>query len=111
MKSPSKDGLTKEKLGINKKIMLYHAAGEPSKNQIKLVEEFCKSNAAKEYDLVLVGSARNSYSPKYYNALTSLIEEKSEVYLFKSTSDQRIVNSMLKMSDVFIICQNLRVFP
>ena len=103
MKSPSNDGLTKEKLGINKKIMLYHAAIEPSKNQIKLVEEFCKSNASKEYDLVLVGSARNYYSQKYYNALTSLIEEKNEVYLFKSTSDQRIINSMLKMSDVFII--------
>jgi glycosyltransferase involved in cell wall biosynthesis len=103
MNSPSNKSLTKEKLGIKKKIMIYHAAIEPSKNQILLVEEFCKSNASKEYDLVLIGSSRNSYSQKYYNTLATLIKERGNVHLFKSTSDQEIITSMRKMSNVFII--------
>jgi len=103
IESNFRDDITKERLGINKKIMIYHAAVEPSKNQIKLIEEFSNSEASRDYDLVLVGSARNHHSQKYYNSLKELVDKTDGVHLFKETNKEEIINSMLRISDVFIM--------
>ncbi len=99
----SLDTITKEKLGISKKIILYHAAIEPSKNQISLVKAFLESKTKKDYDLVLIGSARNIYSQKYYNELSDVVNESDGVHLFKGTNSEKVVNKMLQISDAFVL--------
>jgi glycosyltransferase involved in cell wall biosynthesis len=99
----SLDTITKERLGISKKIILYHAAVEPSKNQIALVKAFVESKAKKDYDLVLIGSARNIYSQKYYNELSHIVNRNEGVHLFKGTNNEKVINKMLKISDAFIL--------
>lgn len=99
----SLDTITKEKLCISKKIILYHAAIEPSKNQISLVKAFLESKTKKDYDLVLIGSARNIYSQKYYNELSNMVKRNEGVYLFKGTNNEKVINKMLKISDAFIL--------
>jgi len=99
----SLDTITKEKLGISRKIILYHAAVEPSKNQIALVKAFLESKTKKDYDLVLLGSARNIYSQKYYNELSNLVRKSEGVHLFKGTNNEKVVNKMLQISDAFVL--------
>lgn len=99
----SLDTITKEKLGISKRIILYHAAVEPSKNQIALVKAFLESKTKKDYDLVLLGSARNIYSQKYYNELFGVIKKSEGVHLFKGTNNEKVINKMLQISDAFVL--------
>jgi glycosyltransferase involved in cell wall biosynthesis len=109
--SGQKRELTKEKLKINKKIMIYHAAVESSKNQIHLVKQFVKSKIRQEFHLLLIGSARNIHAQKYYNELNKLVKETEGISLFKGTSDERIINSLLCLSEVFIIPSKAEGIP
>ena len=96
------DIITKEKLGIKNKIIFNHSAIETRKNQLNLIKSFNQSDLVDEYSLVLLGSPRGGpYEVEYLKQC--LKNKKDNIIFLKGTNNKQIIDTMLNISDVFIM--------
>lgn len=103
---PKSDKITKESLGINKKIIFNHGRLHPNKNIHKMIEAYADSDLKDEYDLVILGAISDSECTRYLNKCNKVIKDKkvsNSVKILKGTTNQVIVNSLLSISDVYFL--------
>lgn len=106
----SKD-ITEKIKGIfptDKKIIFNHGNIEQRKNQLALIEAFLGSSLTKDYRLFLLGSPRKKdvdaavYMDKIVN-LKKKLDKQNNVVLLKATNKLELIDSMLRLSDVFVL--------
>jgi len=98
--------ITKDKLGITKKIIFNHGNYEIRKNQHTLMKAFLESGLSSEYDLVLLGSPRTSDDKAYFNICLDLkikYDKTNSIKMFKGTNNQALINQMLSISDIYFL--------
>jgi glycosyltransferase involved in cell wall biosynthesis len=106
MNEEQSSNITKELLGINKKIIFNHGNFEKRKNQHSLIKSFLLSDLNKEYDLVLLGSPRSDRDIEYFNMCLRMkdkYDKTNSIKFYKGTNNKSIVNKLLCMSDVYFL--------
>ena len=109
--SPKSNLISKESLGIDKKILLNHSVIEIRKNQLSLIKSFINSNLSEDYHLVLLGPSRSKEMDRYLQQCKLLIDSNPSITLLEGTNDQTIINSLLSISDVYILSSTAEGLP
>lgn len=100
------DKITKELLGIDKKIIFNHGRWHPRKNQISLIKAFANSKIKEEYCLVILGSCENNEEKSQLIECNRYIRKNNlqeNIRLLKGTNNKGIVNKLLTISDVYFM--------
>ena len=108
---PISDKITKRSLGIDKKIIFNHGLIETRKNQLNLMKAFINSNLSKDYHLVLLGSPRSGGDMKYFLECKHLCDSSDSITMIKGTNNQTIINSLLNISDVYVLPSTAEGLP
>lgn len=97
------DKITKQALGINKKIIFNHGLIETRKNQLNLIKAFESSSLSDEYHLVLLGSPRSYGDNRYFLECKKLADKNKNITMIKGTNNKIVINSLLSISDVYVL--------
>ena len=108
---PISDKITKEALGISKKIIFNHGLIETRKNQLNLMKSFLDSGLSDDHHLVLLGSPRSGGDMKYFLECKKLCDSSDSITMIKGTNNQTIINSLLNISDVYILPSTAEGLP
>lgn len=108
---PTSDRITKQTLGIDKKIIFNHGLIETRKNQLNLMKAFVNSSLSEDYHLVLLGSPRSSGDVKYFLKCKELCDNSDSITMIKGTNNQTIINSLLNISDVYVLPSTAEGLP
>ena len=111
MNGPISDKITKESLGISKKIIFNHGLVETRKNQLSLMRSFLDSGLSSDYHLVLMGSPRSSGDMKYFLDCKKLCDSNDSITMIKGTNNQVVVNSLLNIADVYVLPSTAEGLP
>ena len=105
------DKITKEALGITKKIIFNHGLIESRKNQLELMRAFLNSKLTEEYQLVLLGSPRGNIDNQYFKECKKLADSSDSITMIKGTNNQVIINSLLRISDAYVLPSTAEGLP
>jgi len=108
---PISNKITKASLGINKKIIFNHGLIETRKNQLNLMKAFLDSGLSADHHLVLLGSPRSGGDMKYFLECKQLCDSSDSITMIKGTSNQTIVNSLLNISDLYVLPSTAEGLP
>lgn len=108
---PVSDKITKKSLGIDKKIIFNHGLIETRKNQLNLMKAFINSNLSKDYHLVLLGSPRSTGDLKYFLECKRVCDTSDSITMIKGTNNQTIINSLLNISDAYVLPSTAEGLP
>lgn len=108
---PTSNKITKEALGINKKIIFNHGLIETRKNQLNLMKSFLDSGLSDDHHLVLLGSPRSGGDIKYFLECKQLCDSSDSITMIKGTNNQTIVNSLLTISDFYVLPSTAEGLP
>lgn len=108
---PISDKITKKSLGIDKKIIFNHGLIETRKNQLNLMKAFVNSNLPKDHHLVLLGSPRSGGDMKYFLECKKLCDSSDSITMIKGTNNQTIINSLLNISDTYVLPSTAEGLP
>lgn len=111
MNGPKSEKITKKALGINKKIIFNHGLIENRKNQLNLIKAFEASSLSDDYHLVLLGSPRSSGDKKYFLQCKKLADKSDNITIVKGTNKQIIINTLLSISDVYVLPSTAEGLP
>ena len=111
MNGPKSDKITKEALGINKKIIFNHGLVENRKNQLALIKAFESSNLPDDYHLVLLGSPRGASDHSYFLQCKALADKNDSITMVKGTNNQIVINTLLSISDVYVLPSTAEGLP
>jgi glycosyltransferase involved in cell wall biosynthesis len=111
LNSEKSDKITKEALGITKKIIFNHGLIESRKNQLELMRAFLNSKLVEEYQLVLLGSPRGNIDNQYFKECKKLADSSHSITMIKGTNNQVIINSLLRMSDIYVLPSTAEGLP
>lgn len=103
--------ITKKSLGINKKIIFNHGLIETRKNQLNLMKSFLNSGLSKEYQLVLLGSPRSGDDLRYFTECKQIADKNESITMIKGTNNQIVINSLLNISDAYILPSTAEGLP
>ncbi|MHA1942151.1 MAG: glycosyltransferase [Candidatus Hodarchaeales archaeon] len=98
--------ITKEALGITKKIIFNHGRLHPNKNIHKMIEAFADSGLKDEYSLVILGAISSPDCVGYLNKCNDIIKSKGvgdSVRILKGTTNKIVINSLLSLADVYFL--------
>ena len=109
--SPISDKITKNSLGINKKVIFNHGLIEARKNQLELMKSFLDSSLSEDYHLVLLGSPRSAGDMKYFLKCKELCDKSDSITMIKGTNNQTVINSLLSISDVYTLPSTAEGLP
>jgi glycosyltransferase involved in cell wall biosynthesis len=108
---PISNKITKEALGITKKIIFNHGLIETRKNQLNLMKSFLDSGLSHDHHLVLLGSPRSGGDMKYFLECKRLCDSSDSITMIKGTNNQTIVNSLLNISDLYVLPSTAEGLP
>jgi glycosyltransferase involved in cell wall biosynthesis len=108
---PTSNKITKEALGITKKIIFNHGLIETRKNQLNLMKSFLDSGLSDNYHLVLLGSPRSGGDMKYFLECKQLCDNSDSITMIKGTNNQTIINSLLNISDLYVLPSTAEGLP
>ena len=108
---PTSNKITKASLGINKKIIFNHGLIETRKNQLNLMKSFLDSGLSDDHHLVLLGSPRSGSDMEYFLDCKQLCDSSDSITMIKGTSNQTIVNSLLAISDLYVLPSTAEGLP
>jgi len=108
---PISNKITKASLGINKKIIFNHGLVETRKNQLNLMKSFLDSGLSNDHHLVLLGSPRSGGDMKYFLECKQLCDSSDSITMMKGTNNQTIVNSLLNISDLYVLPSTAEGLP
>lgn len=103
---PISDKITKEALGISKKIIFNHGRLHPNKNIHKMIETFADSGLKDEYSLVVLGAISSPDCVGYLNKCNNIIRSRDledSVKILKGTTNKVVINSLLSLADVYFL--------
>ena len=106
LKSNDLTSKLKNTLSLDKKIIFNHGNIEVRKNQLSLVESYLNSSLVEDYNLLLLGSPRTNLDLEYMNKIMKIkekLDKNNSVIFLKGTNNMDIVDSLLRMSDIFIL--------
>jgi glycosyltransferase involved in cell wall biosynthesis len=98
--------ITKEALGITKKIIFNHGRLHPNKNIHKMIEAFADSGLKDEYSLVVLGAISSPDCVGYLNKCNNIIRSRGladSVRILKGTTNKIVINSLLSLADVYFL--------
>lgn len=105
------DKITKKTLGIDKKIIFNHGLIETRKNQLNLIKAFESSSLSDDYHLILLGSPRSSGDNKYFLECKKIADKNKDITMIKGTNNKIVVNSLLLMSDIYVLPSTAEGLP
>ena len=111
MNGEKSDKITKKALGISKKIIFNHGLIENRKNQFSLIRAFEASSLSDDYHLVLLGSPRGSGDNQYFLECKKLADKNSSITMIKGTNNKVVINSLLSISDVYVLPSTAEGLP
>lgn len=103
--------ITKESLGIDKKIIFNHGLIENRKNQLALMQSFINSNLPEEYQLVILGSPRGNGDKEYFLECKKIADKNKSITMIKGTNNEIIINSLLNISDAYVLPSTAEGLP
>lgn len=106
MNGPKSDKITKQALGIQKKIIFNHGRLHPNKNIHKMIESFGNSSLKNDYCLVILGAISSPECVGYLSHCNKIIEKnnlKEHVRIVRGTTNQVVINSLLSLADVYFL--------
>lgn len=95
--------ITKESLGIKKKVIFNHGLIEQRKNQLNLMKRFIESGLSENYHLIILGSPRGERERDYFIKCKQISDSSDSITMFKGTNNEIIVNSLLLLSDIYVL--------
>lgn len=98
--------ITKQSLGIDKKIIFNHGRLHPNKNIHKMIEAFADSGLKDEYTLVILGAISSPDCIGYLNKCNEIIKNKGigdSVKILKGTTNKIVINSLLSLADIYFL--------
>lgn len=111
MNSEKSDKISKKALGISKKIIFNHGLFENRKNQLSLIRAFEASSLSDDYHLVLLGVPRGPADNEYFLECKKLADKNSSITMIKGTNNKVVINSLLLISDVYILPSTAEGLP
>lgn len=108
---PISNKITKASLGISKRIIFNHGLIESRKNQLNLMKSFLDSGLSDDNHLVLLGSPRSGGDMKYFLECKELCDSSDSITMIKGTNNQTIVNSLLNISDLYVLPSTAEGLP
>ena len=103
--------ITKQSLGINKKMIFNHGNIEKRKNQLNLMQAFLNSGLKKDYQLVLLGSPRCGNDLGYFKLCKECADENESITMIKGTNNQTVINSLLNIADAYVLPSTAEGLP
>lgn len=96
----------KNVIPLDKKIIFNYGNIEHRKNQLNLMNSFLSSELKEDYRLVILGSPRTEQDQVYMNNIlkTQKTNDKNKNVIFiNGTNNTNIIDSMLQLSNVFVL--------
>ena len=98
--------ITKEALGITKKVIFNHGRLHPNKNIHKMIEVFADSGLRDEYSLIILGAISSPECIEYLKKCNNIIKSRDlgdNVRILKGTTNKVVINSLLSLADVYFL--------